>query len=89
MENHEKKIFIKYLNLVYPIVEDEMGFPSTAIIGGDRYRLICSIDRHHDRKVITKNLKEIHSFSDETAEKGAEIYCEIKYNEYKKAVLKL
>jgi hypothetical protein len=89
MEEQEKENFIKYINAVYPIVEDEMGLPSIVLIDGYKYKLTCSIDRYHFRKVITKYLKEKHFFSDETAQKGGELYCETKYNEYKEVVLNL
>jgi len=89
MEEQEKENFIKYINVAYPIVEDEMGLPSTVLVDGHKYKLTCSIDRHHFRKVISKYLKEKHFFSDETAQQGGELYCETKYNEYKKAVLNL
>jgi hypothetical protein len=89
MEGQEKENFIKYINVVYPIVKDEMGLPSMVLIDGLRLKLNCSIDRHHFRKVISKYLKEKHFFSDETAQQGGELYCETKYNEYKEVVLNL
>jgi hypothetical protein len=66
-----------------------MGLPSMVLVDGHKYKLTCSIDRHHFRKVISKYLKEKHFFSDETAQQGGELYCETKYNEYKEAVLNL
>ncbi len=89
MEDVRMNTIIKYVDRSYPILDDEMGLPSMIIIDGTKYKLTCSIDRHHFRKIIESCLIKEHMFSVEDARQMSELYCEKKYDDYKKVVLQL
>ena len=89
MENMERGKIIKYVDRAYPIINDEMGLPNTIIINGVKYKLTCAIDRHDFICIIMSSLVKVHCFSTEDAQKISLLYCEEKYNIYKRAVLEL
>jgi len=84
-----KIALIRYLDRVHPIKMDDMGLPSIVTVFGGEYKLTCSIDRHKFRGIIKQSLVKDHFFSEKDAEYASEVYCESKYDDYKKAVLQL
>lgn len=80
---------IKYAGMAYNVIVDEKGLPSKIMVNGKICSLNSSIDRHHFRSYMITDLIENHFFSRDEANKISEVFCEEKYNQYKKEVMKL
>jgi len=75
----------------YPTITDTIGIPSLieVFIEKKKYSITHSIDRHHLRQSIAKDLHTNLYFDVETASTLSEMYVEEKFKNYKEYILSL
>jgi hypothetical protein len=86
----QEKIFNfieQFFNVV--VENDGVGLPSIINVNENKFSLCYSINRHNFRSHIERLLVESHAFSISESKIYSDLYCEHKYDIYKKVVMKL